>query len=168
MRRFGLALFLLCSALLLAQTDTPDSPERVLAGINIVTDHISDVQKLYTQQQAVYAISQDGYPEGTKLYLWSRLTVTLNVLTEPSAEGERIRNIEVTGEGEPGKKAISQTGRGLSLGAKASEIEKRYGVKAVDGSATITWPDGTTLIVGVNDKGRVNKMELRAPAAAPR
>lgn len=163
MRRLGLMLLLFSAALTLPQSDALDNPETTLAGINVRASRIADVQKLYGQQQSMYAVSQGGYPEGTKLYKWTRLTVTLKVLTEPAATGEVIRAIEVEGEGEPGKKAINLTGRGLSLGAKTGEIKKLYDVEPVSGSATIKWPDGTMLIVGVNEKGRVNRLELRAP-----
>lgn len=161
-----IALFVLLSSLLVAAQVVPNNsgaPETVLAGIDFLHTHIPDVQQMYGEQEAMYAVPPNPYPEGTRLYKWGRLTVTLKVLTEPSPAGEAIRVISVEGEGEPGKKAINQTGRGLSLGSKAGEIRKLYGVEPVNGTATIQWPDGTTLIVGINNKDRVNKLELRAP-----
>lgn len=158
------AVLMLACALLAAQTLTAaGDPETVLAGIDIRQMGIADIQKMYGQQEAMYAVPPDPYPPGTKLYKWGRLTVTLKVLTEPSAKGELIRAIEVQGEGEPGKQAINETGRGLRLGAKASEIKKLYGVEPSNGPATIRWSDGTTLVVTVNERGRVSKLELRAP-----
>jgi len=153
--------------LLLAQTasNISGAPETTLAGIDILHTTIPDVHKMYGEQEALYAVPPDPYPAGTKLYKWGRLTVTLKVLTEPSPSGEIIRAISVEGEGEPGKKPINRTGRGLSLGAKASEIKKLYGVEPEKGFATIKWADGTTLVVGLNNKDRVNKLELRAIAS---
>ena len=111
---------LLFSSVLLAQTapNASGPPESVLAGIDPYHTTIADIQKMYGLQEAVFAIPPNPYPPGTKLYKWGRLTVTLKVLTEPSAQGEAIRAIEVEGEGEPGDKAINKTGRGLRLGAK--------------------------------------------------
>ncbi len=164
MRLLRFALLLLWSALLLAQATPSGAPETTLAGINIRFNNITDVEELYGEQQAMYAVSQKGYAEGSKLYQWTRLTLTLKVLTQPSPAGEKISAIEIKGEGEPGKKAVNSTRRGLRLGAKSSDIKKLYDVDPVNGSATIKWADGTTLIVGVSEKGRVNKLELRAGA----
>jgi len=159
------AIVILACMQLAAQTTPPASgaPETSLAGIDIRQMKIPDIHKMYGQQEAMYAVPPDPYPPGTKLYKWGRLTVTLKVLTEPSAKVERIRAIEVQGEGEPGKQAINETGRGLRLGAKASEIKKLYGVDASNGSSTIQWSEGTTLVITLNEKGRVSKLELRAP-----
>lgn len=162
MIRGFLAVLSLSGALVFAQTAT-GPPETGLAGINIRAMKISDVQKLYRQQDAMYAVPPDPYPAGTKLYKWGRLTLTLKVMTEPSPAGEVIRAIEIDGEGEPQDKPINKTGRGLKLGAKIAEIKKLYGVDLANGLATIKWNDGTTLVIGVNDKGRINKLELRAP-----
>ncbi len=168
MRRavFIFIFLLLYSALLFAQESPSGAPETTLSGINIRASSIADVQQLYGQQQSMLAVNSGGYPEGTKLYKWTRLTVTLKVLTEPSAKAEVIRAIQVEGEGEPGKKPINQTGSGLSLGDKASKIKDVDGTEPMDGSATVRWPDGTTLIIGVSEKGRVNKLELRVPQSA--
>lgn len=166
MRQLAFVLVVICSALLFAQpgpSGPSGPPETILAGINTRTNSIADVQKLYGQQQGMFAVNSGGYPEGTKLYKWSRLTVTLKVLTEPSTAGEAIRAIQVEGEGEPGKKPINRTGQGLSLGDKAGKIKEVYDTEPVNGSATVNWPDGTSLIIGLNDKGRVSKLELRAP-----
>lgn len=156
---------LLLSSVLLAQTapNATGAPETSLAGIDIHHTTIADIQQMYGQQDAIYAVRPDPYPQGTKLYKWGRLTVTLKVLTEPSTKGDVIRAISVEGEGEPGKQAINQTGRGLKLGAKAKDVEKFYSVAPANGSATIKWPDGTTLVVTLNEKGRLSKLELRAP-----
>lgn len=167
MRRLALTLLLLQSGLAFAQMlqSFPSAPpETTLSGIKL-RGSIEDVQKLYGQQQFLLAVNSDGYPAGTKVYQWTRLTVTLKVLTEPSSSGESIRVIEVQGEGEPGKKAINRTGRGLSLGDKASKIKEVYDAEPVNSSANLKWPDGTMLIVGLNN-GRVNKLELRAPSSA--
>jgi hypothetical protein len=84
-------------------------------------------------------------------------------MTEPSVNGEIIRAIEIQGEGEPGDKPINKTGRGLKLGAKSKDIQKIYGVEPATPETKIQWPDGTTLIIGMNEKGHVSKLELRAP-----
>ena len=55
MHRSGFVFLLLYSALLVAQSDTPDISERVLAGIHIGADHVSHEQKLYTSRNQ-YAI----------------------------------------------------------------------------------------------------------------
>ena len=159
------AIPLLFCPLVLAQTapNAGGAPETVLAGIDIHHTPLASIQKMYGQQDAMYGVPPDPYPPGTKLYEWRRLTVRLKVLTEPAGSGELIRAISVEGEGEPGKQPINQGGRGLKLGAKSSEIKKLYGVDPSSGPATIKWSDGTTLIVTVNEKGRVSKMELRAP-----
>lgn len=162
MIRGYLAVLLLSGGLAFAQAAT-GPPETVLAGINIRAMKTSDVQKLYGQQDAVYAVPPDPYPVGTKLYRWGRLTLTLKVMTEPSPAGEAIRAIEIAGEGEPQDKPINKTGRGLKLGAKSTDVKKLYGVDAANGLATIKWSDGTTLLITANDKGRVSKLELRAP-----
>lgn len=125
--------------------------------------HIADVQKLYGPQEAMFAVPPNPYPEGTKLYKWGRLTVTLRVLTEPSPKGGVIKAVDVQGEGAPGDNPINKTGRGLKLGAKVAEVKKLYGVEAATGSTKLQWSDGTTLVVTINDKGRVSKLELRAP-----
>ncbi|MGZ4815575.1 MAG: hypothetical protein ACXVZV_09215 [Terriglobales bacterium] len=156
-----LAAILLCCSFLAAQTAT-GSPETVLAGIDIRHTTIPGIQKLYGQQDAMYAVPPDPYPQGTKLYKWGRLTVTLKVLTEPSPQGDVVKAIEVEGEGEPQDKPINKAGRGLKLGAKASDIKKLYGVDSSNGETKIQWLDGTTLIVTLK-KERVSKLELRAP-----
>jgi len=160
-------LFLVCVSLASAQTaivPASGDPESVLAGIDIHHMRIADVQRLFGEQEAMYAVTADPYPAGTKLYKWGRLTVTLKVLTEPTIkDGDVIRAIEIAGEGEPGDKAINKTGRGLKLGAKAGEVRKLYGVEAGEGTNKIQWEDGTTLVVTVNEKERVSKLELRAP-----
>jgi hypothetical protein len=153
---------LLASSILTAQS-TSGPTEVSLAGINIKTMRIADVQKIYGQQEAIYAVPPDPYPQGTKLYKWGRLTVTLKAMTEPSVNGEIIRAIEIQGEGEPGDKPINKTGRGLKLGAKSKDIQKIYGVEPATPETKIQWPDGTTLIIGMNEKGHVSKLELRAP-----
>jgi len=156
---------LLFGSVLPAQT-TPNAigpSESTLAAIDPHHTTIAAVQQMYGLQEAVFAVPPDPYPEGTKLYKWGRLTVTLKVLTEPSPVGEVLRAVSIEGQGEPGNKAINKTGRGLTLGAKASEIKKLYGVEPQNGAATIKWPDGTTLLVTLNEKGRVSKLELRAP-----
>ncbi len=158
-------LALLLTSLLLAQTvpNAAGQPESSLAGIDPNHTTIDAIQQMYGLQEAVFAVPPDPYPEGTKLYKWGRLTVTLKVLTEPSANGEVIRAISIEGEGEPGNKPIHKTGRGLKLGDKGSEIKKIYGVEPVNGQATMLWKDGTTLLVTLNEKGRVSKLELRVP-----
>jgi len=160
-RRLILLLVVSCSVVI-AQTGLPETS---LAGINLHQMRIADVQRLYGQQEAVYAVPPGRYPAGTKLYKWGRLTLTLKVLTEPLPTGEAIRAVEIQGEGEPGDKAINRSGRGLKLSSKSSEVKKLYGVDAIDGSTVIKWSDGTTLVVGFNDKHRVNKLELQAPPA---
>jgi len=156
---------LMLSCALTAQTapNATGSPETILAGIDIHHTTIPAIQSMYRQQDAMYGVPPDPYPPGTRLYKWARLTVTLKVLTEPAKGAEMIRAISIEGEGEPGDKAINKTGRGLKLGAKSGEVKKLYGVEPANGSATLKWDDGTTLIVTLNDKGRVSKMELRAP-----
>ena len=139
MLRLLLPFLLLCLSAL-AQNPT-GSPEDVLAGINIHSMHIADVQKIYGQQEAVYAVPPGPYPEGTKLYKWGRLTVTLKVLTEPSINGEVIRAIQVEGQGEPGDKPINKTGRGLKLKAKATDVKKIYGVDPAGPETSVHWPD---------------------------
>jgi hypothetical protein len=164
-RHFLSFFVILGTAITPAAQNAPNAsgqPESVLAGIDIHHADIAGIQKMYGQQDAMYGVPPNPYPPGTKLYKWGRLTVTLKVLTEPSAPGEIIRAIEVEGEGEPGDKAINKTGRGLKLGAKAAEIKKLYGVEAADGSATIKWDDGTTLVITLNGNNRVSKLELRA------
>jgi len=159
------AILILSSALLTAQTapNGTGTPETVLAGIDIHHTTIASIQKMYGQQDGMYGVPPNPYPPGTKLYEWRRLTVTLKLLMEPAGSAEVIRAISVEGEGEPGRQPINQTGRGLKLGAKSSEINKQYGVDASGGSTTIKWSDGTTLVISVNEKGRVSKLELRAP-----
>ncbi len=160
-------LVFFCASLAAAQTATQlaaGEPESVLAGIDIRHMRVADVQRLYGEQEAMYAVTADPYPAGTKLYKWGRLTVTLKVLTEPTVkDGNLIRAIAIQGEGDPANKAINKTGRGLKLGAKADEVRKLYGMHAGDGSTMIQWSDGTTLVVTVNEKERVSKLELRAP-----
>ena len=159
-------IFLLSTSFLAAQTATTlasGEPETVLAGINVRQMRILAVQKLYGEQEAMYAVPPNPYPEGTKLYKWGRLTVTLKVLTEPSTNGDVIHAIEIQGEGEPGDRAINKTGRGLKLGAKSGEVKKLYGLETTGGQTKIQWSDGTTLVVTLNEKGRVSKLELRAP-----
>jgi hypothetical protein len=154
---------LLFSSVIFSQTapNAIGQPETSLAGIDPHHTTIADIQKLYGLQEAMIAVPPNPYPEGTRLYKWRRLTATLKVLTEPSPNGEVIRAIEVAGEGEPGDQPINKTGRGLKLGAKAAEIKKLYGIEPAKGETTIKWPDGTTLVVGTNEKGRVSKIELR-------
>ncbi len=159
-RMFLLALLFSFAAT--AQT-VSGTPEDTLAGIHIRQMKIADVQKMYGQQDAIYAVPPDPYPQGTKLYKWGRLTVTLKVLTEPTGNNEVIRAVEVEGQGQPGDKPMNKTGRGLKLDAKENDIQKLYGVVPSNGSTTIKWQDGTTLIVTLNEKGRVSKLELRAP-----
>jgi hypothetical protein len=159
----GLCLLFICAVCSAQTASAPSgSPETVLAGIDIHHTTIASIEKTDGPHDAMYAVPPNPYPPGTKLYKWGRLTVTLKVLTEPKGSSEVIRAIEVEGEGEPGDKAINKTGRGLKLGAKAGDIHKLYGVDAANGSATLQWSDGTTLIVTLNDKNRVHKMELRA------
>ena len=162
---WGKLALLLCSMLLAGQVtlDTTGEPETILAGIDPHHTTIAAVQQKYGLQEAIFAVPPDPYPEGTKLYKWGRLTVTLKVLTEPSAKGEVIRAVSVEGDGEPGDQAINKTGRGLKLGAKASEIKKLYGAEPANGQTRLQWKDGTTLVIGTNGKGRVSKLELRAP-----
>jgi hypothetical protein len=160
----AVVLLFLASAIT-AGTPSPKAagePETVLAGIDVHHTTIAAIQKMYGPQDSMYAVPPNPYPAGTKLYKWGRLTVMLKVLTEPSDSGEIIRAIEIEGEGEPGDHAINKTGRGLKLGAKASEIDKLYAVGATNGTATLQWSDGTTLVITVNEKNRVRKMELRA------
>ena len=157
-----LAAVLLSCSFAAAQTAT-GPPETVLAGIDLRHTTIAAIQKLYGQQDAMYAVPPDPYPQGTKLYKWGRLTVTLRVLTEPSPQGEVIKAVQVEGQGEPNDKPINKTGRGLKLSAKASEINKIYGREPSGAETKIQWPDGTILIVTLNDKQRVGKLELRAP-----
>lgn len=163
-RLFIIVLFGLATVAQVATAPAAGEPESVLAGIDIRHMRIADVQKLYGEQQAMYAVTASPYRAGTKLYQWGRLTVTLKVLTEPTIkDGEVIRAIEIGGEGEPGDKAINKTGRGLKLGARGGEVKKIYGIGPIDGQRKIQWGDGTTLVITLNEKERVRKLELRAP-----
>lgn len=140
-----------------ATAQAPGQPETLLAGIDIHHTRIPDIIKLYGEPEAVYA-APAPYPPGTKQYQWGRLTVTLKVLTEPTATGDAITAIQIDGDGDA--KPISRTGRGLKLGDKAQAIKKVYGIKIEGSSATLQWPDGTVLFVHVDDKSRVDRLEL--------
>jgi hypothetical protein len=150
---FFVALF--CATAAAAQA--PGSPETVLAGIDIHHTRIPDIIKLYGEPEAVYA-APAPYPAGTKQYKWGRLTVTLRILTAPTATGDTITATQIDGDGDT--KPISQTGRGLKLGDKAQAIKKLYGVELEGSSATLQWPDGEVLLIHVNDKSRVDRLEL--------
>jgi hypothetical protein len=133
-------------------------PETVLAGIDIHHATTADVIKLHGEPEGVYA-APAPYPPGTKQYKWGRLTVTLRVLTEPTPAGDKITVIQIDGDGDT--RPISRTGRGLRLGDKAQAIRKLYGVELDGSSTTLQWPDGEVLLIHMNDKARVDRLELR-------
>jgi hypothetical protein len=168
-----LILFLLIiSSFTLAQPAafTPSGPpETSLAGIEIRQFKIEDAVRLHGKPDGIIGINQDPYPPGTKMYKWGRLTVTLHVLTQPVGQPpmETITAIQIKGQGDPQKSSISQTGRGLKLGSKASEIKKLYGDYRADGpNVELAWPDGTRLTIHLNDKSRIDQMELTFTQAA--
>jgi hypothetical protein len=150
------ALILLFVALP-ALSQTQGSPETVLSGIDIHHTLVADVTKMYGEPEGVFAVPAP-YPEGTKQYKWGRLTVTLLVLTRTLASGDRISAIQIQGEGDG--KPISRTGRGLKLSDKSEIIKKLYGVEAKFPETTLEWPSGETLVVHLNDKSRVDRLEL--------
>jgi hypothetical protein len=152
---------LLFSAAALAQA--PGQPETVLAGIDIHHTTIPGIITLYGQPEGIYA-APAPYPAGTKQYKWGRLTVTLKVLTEPTATGDAITAIQIDGDGDG--KPISRTGRGLKLGDKAQSIKKIYGVGPEGSSTTVQWPEGEVLLVHLNDKSRVDRLELTSKSSA--
>jgi len=149
-----LLILLLCSTAL-AQDES--APETVLAGIDIFHTTIPEIIKLYGPPEGVFA-APEPYPVGTRQYKWSRLTVTLRVLTEPTPAGDRIAAIQIDGDGDG--KPISRTGRGLKLGEKAKAIRKVYGVEPSGQSTTIEWPKGLTLLVRANENSRIDRLEL--------
>jgi hypothetical protein len=155
MWRYALILLLL---VLPTMSQTQGSPETVLSGIDIRHTPIANVTKMYGEPEGVFAVPAP-YPEGTKQYKWGRLTVTLLVLTQASASGDRISAIQAQGEGDG--KPISRTGRGLKLSDKSEMIKKIYGVGAESPETMIEWPSGETLIIHLNDKSRVDRLELR-------
>lgn len=132
-------------------------PETVLAGIDIFHTTIPDIIKLYGPPEGVYAASEP-YPVGTRQYKWGRLTVTLRVLTEPSPSGDKVTAIQIDGDGDG--KPISRTGRGLKLSDKPEAIHKIYGQKSSGNTVTLEWPDGIVLMVRINEKSRVDRLEL--------
>jgi hypothetical protein len=154
MWRYALILLFLA---LPALSPTQGSPETVLSGIDIHQTLIANVTKLYGEPEGVFAVPAP-YPEGTKQYKWGRLTVTLLVLTKPSASGDRISAIQIEGEGDG--KPVSRTGRGLKLGDKSEMIKKIYGVDPKSPDTTLEWPSGETLVIHLNDKSRVDRLEL--------
>jgi hypothetical protein len=140
-----------------AFAQAPGEPETVLAGIDLHHTPIASVAKLYGEPEGVYA-APEPYPVGTKQYKWGRLTVTLMVLTQPTSSGDNITTIQIQGEGD--QKPISRTGRGLKLSDKADVIKKLYGVEPAAPSTTIKWASGEELIVHLNDKSRVDRLQL--------
>lgn len=154
LRHLLLAILLLSTA---ALSQEKAAPENVLAAIDIFHSTIPEIIKLYGPPEGVFA-APEPYPVGTKQYKWTRLTVTLRVLTEPTPAGDRIAAIQIDGDGDG--KPISRTGRGLKLGEKAEAMRKVYGVEPSGQSTTIEWPNGLTLLVRANEKSRIDRLEL--------
>jgi hypothetical protein len=140
-----------------AAAQAAEQPETILAGIDIFHTKISEIVVLYGQPDGVYG-APAPYLSGTKQYKWGRLTLVLKVLTEPTASGDAITAIQIEGEGDD--KPMSRTGRGLKLNDKAQRIQKVYGVEAVNSSARLAWSNGVVLLVHVNQKSRVDRIEL--------
>ncbi len=140
-----------------ALAQSSSTPETVLANIDIHQTKIPAIIQMYGEPEGVYA-APDPYPVGTKQYKWGRLTLTLRLLTEPGKDGDVIKTIQIEGQGDG--KPISRTGRGLKLGDKAQQIDKIYGASPQNSTARIEWPDGTVLLIHVNDKERVDRLEL--------
>jgi hypothetical protein len=147
------ALFFITTAM----AQAPGQPETLLAGIDIHHTKIADVIKLYGEPEGVYA-APAPYPSGTKQYKWGRLTLTLKILTEPTANGDAITAIQIDGDGD--SRPISRTGRGLKLGDKPQSIKKIYGIELQGTSTTLRWPDGEMLLIRLDDKSRVDRLEL--------
>lgn len=141
-----------------AFAQAPGSPETVLAGIDIHHTKVADMMKLYGEPEGVYA-APEPYPAGTRQYKWGRLTLTLMVLTEPSPTGDKITAIQIQGQGDG--KAISSTGRGLKLSDKPQRVKKLYSVDAVNPSTSLEWPSGETLLIHLDDKLRIDRLELK-------
>jgi hypothetical protein len=144
---------------------TPGPPETVLAGVDIHQTKIPEIIRMYGEPEGVFA-APAPFPAGTKQYNWGRLTLTLLVLTEPSPSGDRITAIQISGEGDG--KPISSTGRGLKLDDKQQQIKKIYRVKSSGALTTLHWSSGETLMIRLNDKQRVDRLELKLESADPR
>jgi hypothetical protein len=136
----------------------PTEPaETTLAGIELGRTTIADIEKMYGKANVVQSAGE------TTLFQWQRLTVTLTVATQfdsknPSNPSGTVISVAIQGQGD--NKEISRTGKGLKLGAKASDIRKVYGVQETQPSTTVTWPNGTTLLIRIDDKSRVDRLEL--------
>lgn len=156
-------LFLALISATAAAAQASGQPETILAGIDIHHSTIADAVKLHGEPEGVYA-APAPYPSGTKQYKWGRLTVTLRVLSEPTPTGDKITVIQIDGDGDT--RPISRTGRGLRLGDKAQTIKKLYGVELDGSSVTLQWPGGEVLLIHVNDKARVDRLELSLKSSA--
>jgi hypothetical protein len=147
-------------------TATPSgTPETTLAGIELGRTTFAEIQKMYGKPNVSNSAG------GSTLFQWQRLTVTLTVATVFNPKNPHDPNgtpisIAIQGEGDRENTPVNRSGRGLKLGAKASEVKKLYGVEAPSGTTNLTWTNGTALAVRVGEKGKVDRMELTSTGAA--
>jgi hypothetical protein len=161
MPRFAILICLVLCSLSRAQSLAAASgpPETSLAGIELGHSTIADIGKMYGKPNVIQSSGS------ITLFQWQRLTVTLTVATtydanNPANSDAKPVSIAIQGEGDPEKRGISRTGRGLRLGAKDSDVKKIYGIDVKKGSNTLTWSGERSLTIRMNDSGRVDRIEL--------
>jgi hypothetical protein len=165
----GIAVVIVCATVCSLGDRLPKSKlaqgkeETKLAGVKVYETSIQQVLHRFgkpTQQREVFPATQDV--AGERQYMWRKRNVTLTIETQflPKS-GEYVSSIIV--EGTDG--TLGKTGRGLRLGDDYRAVRRIYGDHYARNGRHISvqWKTTTTLEVGWNKRGVINRMELLGP-----
>jgi hypothetical protein len=145
-------------------------PEHVLAGVNVYDDKIESVLEQLGKRSKVDSNTNSDYPQGSgeRSYDWDSNEVRVRVGTEFRTDETTKKVIEsapmVVDVWRSGVGLDGKTGRGLALGDGISWVRQVYGPRFQKDphSITLQWKDETTLVLHLDDKGRIIHMQLLA------
>jgi hypothetical protein len=145
-------------------------PEHVLAGVNVYDDSIESVLKRLGKPNKVDSNTNSDYPPGSgeRSYDWNSNGVRIRVGTEFHTDETTKKVIEsapmIVDVWASGVGSTAKTGKGLALGDGISRIRKLYGPRFQRDAHSITlqWKDETSLILDLDDNGRIIHMQLLA------
>jgi hypothetical protein len=145
-------------------------PEHVLAGVNVYDDKIESVLEQLGKRSKVDSNTNSDYPQGSgeRSYDWDSTEVRVRVGTEFRTDETTKKVIEsapmVVDVWRSGVGLDGKTGRGLALGDGISRVRQVYGPRFQKDphSIILQWKDETTLVLHLDDKGRIIHMQLLA------
>ena len=146
------------------------NPEHVLGGVDVYSDKIASVIARLGKPAKTDSTTSPDYPRGSgeRSYEWRSEGVRLRVGTEYRTDQQTGRVIEsapmVVDVWGSGGGRLAKTGRGLALGDQIATAKSAYGSRYERDSHSITfqWKDETTLVMDLDDSGRVVHMQLLA------